>query len=211
MADTKITNLTSAAASTGDELVVSTTAATDRKVTAESVANLARQLTQAVTVGGVLTLTTGNIAFPAVQITNAGANVLDDYEEGGFSPTWTPVTTGTYTNGYAAANTGNYVKIGSMVYVGGLLSVTTHTSGTGTGQMGIGMPFASRADGAGTINIVNASSTYRGVRSAILTTAAAIARAYLGPIATTGATSALNLADLSTAAQSFSFSGVYSV
>jgi hypothetical protein len=45
MADTKITNLTSAAASTGDELVVSTTAATDRKVTAESVANLARVIT----------------------------------------------------------------------------------------------------------------------------------------------------------------------
>lgn len=45
MADTKITDLTSASASTGDELVVSTTALTDRKVTAESVANLARVIT----------------------------------------------------------------------------------------------------------------------------------------------------------------------
>jgi hypothetical protein len=42
VADTKITNLTSAAASTGDELVVSTTASADRKVTAESIANLAK-------------------------------------------------------------------------------------------------------------------------------------------------------------------------
>jgi hypothetical protein len=42
MADTKITNLTSTTASTGDELVVSTTALTDRKVTAESIANLAK-------------------------------------------------------------------------------------------------------------------------------------------------------------------------
>jgi hypothetical protein len=42
MADTKITNLTSASASTGDELVVSTTALSDRKVTAESIANLAK-------------------------------------------------------------------------------------------------------------------------------------------------------------------------
>jgi hypothetical protein len=42
MADTKITNLTSTSASTGDELVVSTTALEDRKVTAESIANLAK-------------------------------------------------------------------------------------------------------------------------------------------------------------------------
>jgi hypothetical protein len=42
VADTKITNLTSASASSGDELVVSTTALSDRKVTAESIANLAK-------------------------------------------------------------------------------------------------------------------------------------------------------------------------
>jgi hypothetical protein len=63
MADTKITNLTSASASTGDELVVSTTAATDRKVTAESVANLARVITLSSGTATVtpLTMTAGTL------------------------------------------------------------------------------------------------------------------------------------------------------
>lgn len=180
MADTKITNLTSASASTGDELVVSTTAATDRKVTAVSIANLF-----------------GNTTY---------------YEVGTFTPTWTPVTTGTFTIGYAAGTTGNYTRIGNSVRISGIVSVTTLTTGTGTGQMGISnLPFASRADGPSNLNLTQASSTYRSIRYAVLTTAAAIARAFIGPIATTGVTSACNLADLSTGANSFGFAGVYSV
>jgi hypothetical protein len=63
VADTKITNLTSASASTGDELVVSTTALTDRKVTAESIANLARVITLSSGTASVtpLTMTAGTL------------------------------------------------------------------------------------------------------------------------------------------------------
>ena len=46
----------------------------------------------------------------------AAANVLDDYEEG----TWTPVlkgssTAGTWSHGYGPSNYGNYVKVGNLV------------------------------------------------------------------------------------------------
>ena len=160
--------------------------------------------------GGVFT--SSGVNFPAAVDASADANTLDDYEEGTFSPTFTPATTGSYTNGVAAGNTGNYTKIGDTVRVSGLVSVTTHSSGTGTGQMGISMPFASRADGAANLNITRVTSTGgRSSRVAVLTTGAAIARLFVGPIVTTGASSALNLADISTAAQNFDFSGVYSV
>jgi hypothetical protein len=64
MADTKITNLTSTSASTGDELVVSTTALTDRKVTAESIANLAR----------VVTLSSGTATVTPLRMTAGTLN-----------------------------------------------------------------------------------------------------------------------------------------
>jgi hypothetical protein len=63
------------------------------------------------------------ITFPATQVASAGANTLDDYEEG----TWTPTLdgwTGTYTSQVA-----RYTKIGRVVNVSGVC-VTTAGSGT---------------------------------------------------------------------------------
>jgi hypothetical protein len=72
MADTKITDLTSAAASTGDELVVSTTAATDRKVRAESIANLANALgSVSITSGTITAASVTNSTISTAVITNA--------------------------------------------------------------------------------------------------------------------------------------------
>lgn len=70
------------------------------------------------TAGGQLDLSgaaAGQIAFPAAQNASAGANVLDDYEEG----TWTPVIGGSGgTSGQTyAAQSGYYVKIGKLVIV----------------------------------------------------------------------------------------------
>lgn len=161
--------------------------------------------------GGVFT--SSGINFPAAVDASADANTLDDYEEGTFTPTWTPATTGSFTIGYNAATTGTYTKIGNNVYVQGFVQVTSLTSGTGTGQMGIsGLPFASgSAPHQGCINMVNPTSGLRAPRQAIVSTGVAIARAYVGPVATTGISSALNLADLTTGANQFNFSGSYSV
>jgi len=70
------------------------------------------------------------------------ANLLDDYEEG----TWTPVlwTDSTQPTTSAASMNGRYTKIGRMVEITMTCSFTL--SGTGTGTFGIsGLPFTSAA------------------------------------------------------------------
>ncbi|MFH0982653.1 MAG: hypothetical protein V2A79_14105, partial [Planctomycetota bacterium] len=80
----------------------------------------------------------GQIQFPATQNPSSGANVLDDYEEG----TWTPVIGGsggtsgqTYTNQY-----GYYTKCGDVVVAQWWASLSN--KGTITGDVQIqGLPF----------------------------------------------------------------------
>lgn len=82
----------------------------------------------------------GQIAFPATQNPSAGANTLDDYEEG----TWTVVIGGAGgTSGQTySSRAGSYVKIGRVVVVTGFASLTA--KGTITGNVQIqGLPFAS--------------------------------------------------------------------
>lgn len=91
---------------------------------------------------GVLTLNQGAIAFPGTQVASAGANTLDDYEEG----TWTPTIGGsggqsgqTYTT-----QNGRYVKIGQLVLAS--YHITLSAKGTITTNCQIqGLPFTSLA------------------------------------------------------------------
>lgn len=98
--------------------------------------------TGALLLNGLLDLSSagaGQIAFPATQNASAGANVLDDYEEG----TWTPVIGGEGgTSGQAyTTQDGTYVKIGSTVFL--LCTVQLSTKGTITGNVILkGLPFA---------------------------------------------------------------------
>jgi hypothetical protein len=80
-----------------------------------------------------------NIKFPATQVSSAGPNVLDDYEEGTFTPSIVGATTpGTAT--YSIAQ-GYYTKIGNLVTATLTLDWSSHT---GTGAMRIsGLPFTS--------------------------------------------------------------------
>lgn len=92
----------------------------------------------ALTASGLMTLTGGQLAFPAVQSASADANTLDDYEEG----TWTPVVYGTTAAGAGTytAQAGVYTKIGNLVTTQLYLVWTAHT---GTGNMRIsGLPFS---------------------------------------------------------------------
>jgi hypothetical protein len=81
---------------------------------------------------GLLTVN-GQIQFPAAQNASAGANVLDDYEEG----TWTPSV-----GGSATYNTqqGYYTKIGRLVHVH--CNITINLIGTGSTTVISGLPFA---------------------------------------------------------------------
>ena len=86
------------------------------------------------------------VKFPATQVASGDANVLDDYEEG----TWTPVVIGTSTAGTASYGQqhGVYTKIGRLVQFSMYLD---WSSGTGTGNLRLsGLPFTSNSSSAGT-------------------------------------------------------------
>lgn len=82
----------------------------------------------------------GQIAFPAVQVPSTGVNILDDYEEG----TWTPVLGGDGgTSGQTySTQVGRYIKVGKLVTCFGRTSLTA--KGVITGNLAItGLPFTS--------------------------------------------------------------------
>lgn len=98
----------------------------------------------------LLSLTGGQIAFPATQVPSSGANTLDDYEEG----TWTPVIGGSGgTSGQTYdtnATQAEYVKIGQLVVC--TFGVTLTAKGTITTSVQIqGLPFVVNS-GTGKIN-----------------------------------------------------------
>lgn len=88
---------------------------------------------------GLITATGGQISFPATQNASADANVLDDYEEGD----WTPVLSfGGGTTGITyGTQVGRYTKIGRMVSLSFRLTLTSKGSSTGVAVI-TGVPFA---------------------------------------------------------------------
>lgn len=98
----------------------------------------------ALAITGNLT-TNGYIQFPGTQNASTNPNVLDDYEEGDFSPTLIPAT-GT---GIAYSfNQAKYIKIGRLVKVSGKIVVNDLGTASGTFTIG-GMPTI--ANGAGNV------------------------------------------------------------
>ena len=84
--------------------------------------------------GTTLTVSGGQIVFPGTQAASTGANTLDDYEEG----TWTPACSGS-TEG---AQHGFYTKIGRMCYISLSFSITAISSGNPS-QIS-GLPFSQK-------------------------------------------------------------------
>lgn len=85
-----------------------------------------------------ITLSGGQLVFPAVQNASAGANTLDDYEEGTYTPTFRA-------NGSAAGvtystQTGIYTKTGRQVDFASQIILTNNGSGAGTVDQA-GQPF----------------------------------------------------------------------
>lgn len=82
----------------------------------------------------------GQIAFPSSQNASAGANTLDDYEEGTFTPTY--ATTGTDFSGVTYdRQSGIYTKVGRSLFFTLVLRTDGYT-GSPTGSIVVnGMPF----------------------------------------------------------------------
>lgn len=80
----------------------------------------------------------GQISFPATQNASAGANTLDDYEEGTCTIT---ITFGGAAVGVTyAANTLTYTKAGRLVHLHGGFALSNKGSSTGPAQLS-GLPF----------------------------------------------------------------------
>lgn len=146
MADLKISQLTGATTPlAGTEVVPIVQSSTTRKVAVSDLtAGRAISATQ-------LTLTTGNVIVASGQGIDFSATpgtgtseLFADYEEGTFTPAWTG-SGGNPTVTYAT-QTGQYTKIGNMVYFN-LSLITTAQSG-GSGDLGVSnLPFTASRQG----------------------------------------------------------------
>ncbi len=86
-------------------------------------------------------LTSGQVGFPATQVTSADANTLDDYEEG----TWTGELRGSTAQATTPVTaTGVYTKIGRQITATIYFSNVDTTGATGDMQV-VGLPVASAA------------------------------------------------------------------
>lgn len=85
----------------------------------------------------------------------ASANMLDDYEEGKYTPTLTCSTSGSYSFS-GSFKTLSYTKIGRVVTIGGFLKVASESSPNGNLQLSL--PFTAN-------NLSHYASTYSGTLS----------------------------------------------
>ena len=100
-------------------------------------------------IGALGTPAADGIAFPASQVPAAGVNVLDDYEEGTWTPVVTFATPGDLSVAYSR-QVGRYTKIGRLVIVHIDISTSTFTFTSASGDLTItGLPFASASAAGG--------------------------------------------------------------
>lgn len=91
---------------------------------------------------GLVTLVEGQIKFPSTANPSSDANVLDDYEEGIWTPEIDFVTTGNLVVTYEIQN-GTYTKIGRQVTLNFEIDTATFTHTTASDILYIkGMPFS---------------------------------------------------------------------
>jgi hypothetical protein len=122
-----------------------------------------------VTIGdatSLLTVTGGQIAFPATQVPSSDANTLDDYEEGTATLTTAYATPGTSSWAYGA-RTLYYTKVGNLAGISVSL-VATPTIGTGSGAFNItGCPFTAAQDCSFALRLVDAQFTWPASRTMV--------------------------------------------
>ena len=120
----------------------------------------------ALTVNGVLTVTGAGNGLKIDGLSSSDANCLDDYEEGYWTCALSASTSGTITVN-TGSDQGAYTKVGRVVHIQGLFTVSAISSPAGTLRVG-GLPFtvapslnesADRGSNCGTVvNLANAKS-----------------------------------------------------
>jgi hypothetical protein len=90
------------------------------------------------------TPTLNGITFPATQVPSADANTLDDYEEGTWTPVYSPAS-GSFT-ALTMNATGRYTKVGRLVTVM-FTAAPNITKGAASGDVSVtGLPFTNQTD-----------------------------------------------------------------
>jgi hypothetical protein len=112
--------------------------------TASPVINFKNNSNVHINSGNLVFGTAGNgIDFSATSdgTGNTSSELLDDYEEGTFTPTY--IASGTDFDSVSyAVRYGNYVKIGSLIFVTGFIRTSSITLGSASGSVRIGgLPF----------------------------------------------------------------------
>jgi hypothetical protein len=155
-----------------------------------------------------VTLTLDNIQFPATQVPNAGVNVLDDYEEGTWTPALAFATSGsvTYNASYTFAGSGRYTKVGRLVHLQCIIVLTAISSPTGAITI-TGLPFAPQNYAAASVmgGLLNAAIT-----SALMATVNPVSGVIHLFKAAAGGNAALVGSDLA-ATSEFYFAATYTV
>ncbi|MER9912796.1 hypothetical protein NKJ71_19410 [Mesorhizobium sp. M0050] len=101
-------------------------------------------------------LTGGGLSFPATQVPSAGANVLDDYEEGTFTPAFS-ATGSTFSH---LIQSGTYTKTGRFVQFEIAISLNTSGNTLTANALSItGLPFTANSTAAAQPVRWNASTT----------------------------------------------------
>ena len=164
-------------------------------LTIQANGNNALQITsngQITTANAPFILTGGQIQFPATKIASGDANTLDDYEEGTWTATLVPGTSGSITVN-SSYNTGYYTKIGRQVFIHIYLTVSGVSSPVGRLRLN-GLPFTVNANSpfAGTAYLVT-TNAFTGVPWAL--SVAGSAAATIDRNAGTGADPSVDLAN----------------
>jgi hypothetical protein len=117
--------------------------------------------------GGSISAGAG-IAFPATQVASSNANTLDDYEEGTWTPAFSPSGGGSITISVPSAR---YTKIGQSVTVSAYINVTSVSSPSGRLGM-VGLPFAATNNPCAAMFFPNAFNAFTGYTGALIEAAA---------------------------------------
>jgi hypothetical protein len=166
---------------------------------------------------GDTTLSTGNLVigtsgkgidFSATAGTGT-SELLADYEEGTWSPTYVP-STGSFASIVYAFQTGAYTKVGNLVTVTGAFRITSMSIGTAGGTLAIGgLPFSVSSASACTIGFAGSFTANTPLSGNLVSGATSINLQYRSAV--TAQNTANTPADLGTTANTnyLIFSAVY--
>jgi len=200
MADTKISALpASTTPLAGTEVLPIVQGGATKQV---SVANL--------TAGRVISA--NGVAFPATASVSSDPNTLDDYEEGLWTPVFTPSSGAFGSVTYNAIQGARYTRIGNVVCVQGAIATDAITVGTAANNVWItGLPFTavsntgSTNDGFSDISIGYSSNFALNVPSHGYVSAGTTRLELYCRLTANGASVSLKVTDLSTTDKNYTY------